>query len=76
MYYEGEGGLPKDLARAAELYKKACDGGNATGCYNLGVYYENGAGGLPKDLGQAAELFKKACDQNDQFACERLKDLK
>jgi uncharacterized protein len=31
-YQWGNGGLPKDMKRAAALFKKACDGGDQSGC--------------------------------------------
>jgi len=31
-YQWGNGGLPKDVAKAAALFKKACDGGDQSGC--------------------------------------------
>ena len=31
-----------DYQKAAKLYQKACDGGNARGCSNLGFLYEKG----------------------------------
>ena len=43
LYEKGEG-VEKDLSKASQLYKKACDGGVTEGCYNLGVFYENGIG--------------------------------
>ena len=33
-----------DYTTAAKLFKKACDGGIAEGCINLGVLYYNGQG--------------------------------
>ena len=54
----------KDLGKAAELYQKAADQGNAKAQMNLGWLYENGQG-VPKDLGKAAELYQKAADQGD-----------
>ena len=35
MYTYGRGGLTADDARALELYRRACDGGDQTGCANL-----------------------------------------
>ncbi len=29
-------GVPRDLKRAVELYRKSCDGGAGVGCFNLG----------------------------------------
>ena len=47
----------KEYDKAAELFKKACDGGDMRGCYNLGVMYTNG-NGVEKDLDKAADLYK------------------
>ena len=38
----------KEYDKAAELFKKACDGGKMSGCYNLGVMYKKG-NGVEKD---------------------------
>ena len=35
MYEFALGGLTKDLYRAEALYRRGCDGGNATGCEHL-----------------------------------------
>ena len=61
----------KEYDKAAELFKKACDGGNMRGCYNLGVMYTNGDG-VEKDFSKAAELFKKACDGGEMDGCRNL----
>ena len=37
-------GVRQDKFKAVELFTKACDGGNAIGCFNLGVMYSNGEG--------------------------------
>ena len=34
----------KEYDKAAELLKKACDGGKMSGCYNLGFMYAHGNG--------------------------------
>ena len=36
-YHKGECGLSKDDARAAQLYRKACRGGDRSACHNLDV---------------------------------------
>jgi hypothetical protein len=64
--------VPKDLARAAALYKQSCDGGNALGCFNLGVMYQAGVGVFNKDATFAASLFGIACDGDVTQACELL----
>ena len=37
-------GVTMDLERAAQLYRMGCEGGNGTGCTNLGLMYEYGRG--------------------------------
>jgi len=54
-------GVQEDQARAAQLYQKACDGGDAPGCGALGWMYTNGTG-VEKDDAKAAELFQKGRD--------------
>jgi TPR repeat protein len=57
-----------DLTRALDLYRKACDAGNAAGCNNLGAMYDRGEGTL-RDDAQAFELYRKACAQGEANAC-------
>jgi len=59
--------VPKDLGKAAELYQKAADQGNARAQSNLGRFYETGRG-VPKDLSKAAELYQKAANQGNARA--------
>ena len=61
----------KEYDEAAELFKKACDGGKMSGCYNLGVMYAKGSG-VEKDFSKAAELSKKACDGGHMHGCGHL----
>ncbi len=102
IYFEGKR-VPKDLARAAELYElpctfhlaeacfnrgqiyasehdaehaakylsRACDGGLARGCGNLGIAYEAGDG-VARDAAHAAALYKTACDGGDMRGCSNL----
>jgi len=53
---------------------KACDGGNAVSCRNLGVVYQSGRGAA-RDVVHAATLYQRACDRNDLEACSRLANL-
>ncbi|HHO42486.1 MAG TPA: sel1 repeat family protein [Epsilonproteobacteria bacterium] len=59
MYETGDG-IKQDSFKAAELYQKACDGGNAWGCNNLGFMYHNGDGIIKQDKVKALELYKKS----------------
>ena len=44
-----------DYQKAAELYQKACDGGEALGCGSLGHLYTEGHG-VKQDYQKATEL--------------------
>ena len=61
----------KEYDEAAELFKKACDGGKMSGCYNLGVMYKKG-NGVEKNEQKAVELYKKACDGGKMLGCTNL----
>ncbi|MFL5351635.1 tetratricopeptide repeat protein [Archangium sp.] len=61
--------MEKDVRRAASLYEKACQGGDAQGCNNLGVMYKQGTG-VKKDKRRAAQLFKQACGGGYTEACK------
>ena len=63
-----------DYQKAAELYQKACDGGSADGCSNLGVLYAKGRG-ANQDYQKAAELYQKACDLGDRLGCDNYRKL-
>jgi len=58
----------KQFSQAAELYRKACDGGERKGCHDLGLMYQRGEG-VAKDLNRAAGLFKRACDAGGTGGC-------
>ena len=73
MYRSGQG-VKQDYYKAVELYKKGCDGGNALGCYNLGVMYYYGKG-VKQDYFKAKELFGKACDMKYDKGCKEYAEL-
>ncbi len=67
-YYvlDGYYGAKQDVDKAGTLFKKACDGGEITGCSGLGrqmSYYSNEL----KD--DAKAMFTKGCDKKDAPAC-------
>lgn len=68
-------GVEKDVARAVNLYKLACDNGDAPGCTNLGSAYESGKS-VARDEVKARGLYQKACAEKDAWACDRLGRLK
>jgi Sel1 repeat len=51
--------------------QKGCDGGDAQGCFNLGLMYANGEG-VTQDKARAAQLFQQACDGGDVDGCRDL----
>ena len=60
-----------DYQKAVQLYQKACDGGEARGCFSLGFLYQNGQG-VKQDYQKAAELYQKACDGGHAVGCSIL----
>lgn len=54
--------------RAAELYGRGCEAGDARACTSLGVMLF-GDEGIPRDHPAAAHLFEKACDAGDGMGC-------
>jgi TPR repeat protein len=64
-------GVEKDFVRAAALYRKGCEGGNASACYNLGNCYADGRG-VSKEPAEAHRFYTRGCELGDEEAC-RLK---
>lgn len=67
MYRDGRG-VPNDDNRAAQLFQKACDRGDAFGCSGLGFMYMSGQG-VKVDHNRASESYQKACDLGSAPAC-------
>ena len=61
-YHLGGRGVPIDLAKAADLYRKSAEQGNAKAMYNFGYLYHHGLGVKEDDI-KAEEWFQKACDK-------------
>ena len=57
-----------DYKTAANFYEKACDKGNAQGCFNLAGMYVNGRG-VKLDIAKTAKFAKKACDKGHSQGC-------
>lgn len=60
----------EDFVRAAELYRKSCEGGDAEACFELGVLHDE-AKGVPFDPARRAALFRRACEGGFGAACGR-----
>ncbi|MDR2152408.1 MAG: sel1 repeat family protein [Helicobacteraceae bacterium] len=76
LYETGYEGVPKDMSKAIEYYKKDCDSKYQSAfdsCQRVGYAYEIGEG-IPKDLKIASEYYAKAC-KNDPLGaiCYRAK---
>jgi TPR repeat protein len=65
---EGSGGASADYARARELFRRACDGLEAEGCFYLAEMWAEGSGG-PRDVTQAWTHYEKACEMGWEDAC-------
>lgn len=65
---EGEGLIPKDQKKAAEIFERAADFGSTSAMVSLGVFYMHGEAGLPKDQEKGVELFQRAADLGDADA--------
>ena len=61
MYSTGQG-VVIDPDKAAELYVKACDGGDVFGCQNAGAMYLKGEG-VKANAIKGLGYIKIACDK-------------
>ena len=73
MYAEGQG-VPKDSAKAVELFTKAAEQGNVDAQNNLGVMYFVGEG-VSRDVNKAKQWFEKAAAQGNEEAKGNLEAL-
>ena len=65
-------GAPQDLARAKTLEERACAGGNADGCFNIGFASLFGMIGIERDTIRAAQLLEATCAGGHSNACFQL----
>ncbi len=61
-FYDHGEGVAQDKARAFALWQRACDGGDTTGCGNVGYCYRWGCEGVAIDPRRSVEYFTRACD--------------
>lgn len=66
-YNNGEE-VEENPAKAASLYRQACDAGYARSCYNLGYLYTVGRG-VAEDQDKAIALFDRACSGGRAVGC-------
>jgi hypothetical protein len=67
LYHAG-GGVAKDYARAAALFRQSCTSGWPRGCGGLGECYLAGRG-VPADSAQASWWFERACRGGVAASC-------
>ncbi|MBM4120866.1 MAG: sel1 repeat family protein [Nitrospira sp.] len=74
MYKKGTG-VKQDFFQAGEVFRKACLGGVAVGCANLGLMFESGAGVKQSNL-DALNYFTKACEMKNEVGCKHYERVK
>ena len=67
-YAQGADGVTADSARAARLFQRSCDLGQAGGCNNLGLAFQGGEG-VPQDYERAMDYFARACSAGFAEGC-------
>jgi TPR repeat protein len=63
-----EKGIAKDSKKAMELYVRACDGGDKSSCFILGLEYARGEN-AKQDFAATTRAFDRACDRAYAKAC-------
>ena len=75
--YKQAGKLPSEMRRprkttaidAQYAYRRACYGGEASGCTALGDLYFKGKGGIAKSPELAPKFYDRGCRAGDHAAC-------
>jgi hypothetical protein len=65
---QGRDGVPQDLARAAQLFERACALGATEGCTYLAHAYDLGEG-VTEDDAEAERRYREACEAGSALAC-------
>lgn len=65
-------GVERDLVRAASLFRRAAEAGDAIAQRNLATLHFKGEGGVPQDDAAAMELYELAAEQGDAAAQDML----
>lgn len=67
VFAHGDGGTPRNEARAVELFERAAEKGHKRAQLNVGTLYLRGQG-VPRDLIQARAWLEKAAMNGDPYA--------
>ncbi len=62
-------------ADAAEAYARACTGGVARACHEMGAFAEDGRGLLSPEPARALGLYQRACELGHAPACKRSREM-
>lgn len=72
VYQDGKNALEKSsYSDAATLFEKACNSGNAQGCFQLGALYEKGSG-VAQNKYKAVALYTQACNGGESHGCSNM----
>lgn len=72
VYQDGQKALENRISsEAAGLFEKACDSGNAKGCFELGLLYEKGDG-VVQNKYKAVSLYTQACRGGEAYGCSNI----
>jgi hypothetical protein len=63
--------VPSDPSLALRSFERACQGGGAEACSNLGALYEAGVG-VRSNLSDAVRLYEQACTGGAALGCSNL----
>jgi len=74
IYEAGATGRAADYPRASQMYRRGCDGGDARGCYRLGLSYAKGRG-VSRNKVRARTLYERGCAGGATDACAALRHL-
>lgn len=71
-YQDGENAAKnKSYSDAVALFEKACNNGNAQGCFQLGTLYEKGEG-VVQNKYKAVALYAQACNGGESHGCSNM----
>lgn len=71
-YQDGKNALDhKVYLEAVAQFEKACNGGNAQGCFELGALYEKGDG-VVQNKYKAVALYTQACNGGESHGCSNI----
>ena len=63
------GGETRDVPKAVECLKKACDSDHQESCYQLGSIYLQGLDTVQKDMRKAFQFTLKSCKLDHVYGC-------